>query len=36
MGVAVLLPKYEPAMCIELVVQAIVRVQGVVALLHHG
>jgi hypothetical protein len=31
-----LLPKYEPAMCIELVAQVIVRVQLVVALLHHG
>jgi len=36
MGAAVLLPKYEPAMCIELAAQVIVRVQGVVALLHHG
>jgi len=35
-GVATLLPKYEPAMCIELVAQVIVRVQGVVVLLHHG
>jgi hypothetical protein len=34
--VDVLAPKYEPAMCIELVAQAIVRVQVVVALLHHG
>jgi hypothetical protein len=32
----VLLPKYEPAMRIELAAQVIVRVQGVVALLHHA
>jgi hypothetical protein len=36
MGTAVLLPKYEPATCIELVAQAMVRVQVVVELLHHG
>jgi hypothetical protein len=34
--VDVLLPKYEPVMCIELAAHAIVRVQVVVALLHHG
>jgi len=34
--VLLLLPKYEPLMCIELAAQVIVRVQAVVALLHHG
>jgi hypothetical protein len=34
--VPVVLPEYEPAMCIELVAQVIVIVQVVVALLHHG
>jgi hypothetical protein len=34
--VDVVLPKYEPAMCIELAAQVIVTVQVVVALLHHG
>jgi hypothetical protein len=36
MGAALLVPKYEPVMCIELAAQVIVRVQAVVELLHHG
>jgi hypothetical protein len=36
MAAAALLPKYEPAMCIEFVAQVIAIVQVVVELLHHG